>query len=153
MLYLVRHADALDFENDALRPLSPRGRDQVRALGKFFRANNAFRPDQLWHSRLLRARETAELLAEHAKLAAPLIETAALEPEASPRTIAQKLRRADRSIAIVGHNPHLELLASLLVLGAAEPVAFVMKKCAALALDRDDERWVVRWHVSPDLLP
>jgi phosphohistidine phosphatase len=153
MLYLIRHADALDLENDELRPLSARGRDQVRALGRFFCANDAFRPDEIWHSRLLRARETAQLLVAYVKLAVPVVETTALEPESSPRVIAEKLRQADRSIAIVGHNPHLEFLASLLVQRVEQPAAFVMKKGAALALRPDDERWIVQWHVSPDLLP
>ena len=46
----------------------------------------------------------------------------------------------------------MSALASLLVAGATQPVVFVMKKGATLALERDDERWMVRWHIAPGLL-
>ena len=38
-VFLVRHAHAVDAVEDPERPLSKRGRDQVRALAKFLRQN------------------------------------------------------------------------------------------------------------------
>ena len=55
-------------------------------------------------------------------------------------------------VAIVGHDPHLSALASLLVTGCAEPTNFVLKKCAVLRLDRTGNGWSVRWQISPEIV-
>jgi phosphohistidine phosphatase len=152
ILYLIRHAHAIDGEIDATRPLSPRGEQQVRALADFLRGTDAFQPQEIWHSSLLRARQTAELLARRLKLSAPLTLMPDLEPEADPRAVARRLNATSRVVAVVGHEPHLSTLASLLVAGRMDPPAVLMKKCAALALDGAAGLWMVRWHVSPELL-
>lgn len=152
LIYLIRHADARDAEQDELRPLSPRGEQQVRALADFLRRNDAFRPDEIWHSSLLRARQTAELLVKRLAVPAPLRLMPDLEPAADPRAVARRIKATPRSVAVVGHEPHLSALASLLVTGKAEPPAFLMKKCAALALDGAETQWQARWHLSPELL-
>jgi phosphohistidine phosphatase len=151
-LYLVRHAHALDAEENPERPLSKRGWKQVRALAKFLRETGAFDAAEIWHSPLARSRETAEGLAERLKLAAPLQEVTGLTGEDDPRAIAERIEALEQPAAIVGHEPHLSALASLLVAGEAEPPAFVLKKCAALRLDRVEDRWAVRWLISPELL-
>lgn len=152
MLYLIRHADAVDLHPDAARPLSDRGREQVKTLASFLERSGAFAPDEIWHSPLVRARETAELLAKGAKLSGAVREVADLRPEDDPRAIARRVGPERRSIALVGHEPHLGALASLLVTGQALPVVFVMKKGATLALEPDGSRWQVRWHVAPGML-
>lgn len=152
MLYLVRHADALDAEDDFSRPLSERGRKQVRALARFLQTGAGFQPEDIWHSGLVRARETAQLLAQQLELAAPLHEMPDLRPEDHPTATVRRLKLVRRPLAIVGHEPHLSALASLLVAGAAEPPVFVFKKSAVLALDPGGTHWVVRWHLSPELL-
>ena len=152
MLYLIRHAHAIEAEVDATRPLSPRGELQVRALADFLRKTDTFQPQEIWHSSLTRARQTAELLGRGLKLGAPLALMPDLEPEADPRAVARRIKATSRSVAVVGHEPHLSALASLLVAGRVDPPAFLMKKCAALALDGGGGLWMVRWHISPELL-
>jgi phosphohistidine phosphatase len=151
-LFLVRHAHALDGADDDARPLSAKGREQVKRVGKFLRASGAFAPDEIWHSPLLRAQQTADLLARALRTRAPQRVVPGLRPEDDPRVIARRLAKARRTIAVIGHEPHLSSLASRLVAGAAEPPVFVMKKCGVLALESVMARWVVRWHVSPELL-
>ncbi len=152
MLYLIRHAHAEDTAPDETRRLSRRGQRQVRALGRFLRDCAAFAPEEIWHSPLVRAQETAALLTLAAKRDLPLREVADLTPGDDPRLIARQLGKVSRSIAIVGHEPHLSALASLLVAGQAEPAKFAMKKGAALALEGLGRHWVVRWLVTPELL-
>ena len=53
---------------------------------------------------------------------------------------------------LVGHEPHLSGLASLLVTGRTAPPRFLFKKCALLRLDREGDGWTVRWHVSPEVV-
>ena len=152
MLYLVRHAHALDAEVDPARPLSERGRKQVATLARFLQISGAFRPEEIWHSPLARARESAQLLALQLKLPAPLREMPDLQPEDDPAATARRLKVVRRPVAIFGHEPHLSGLASLLVAGAMEPTAFVFKKCTVLMLESYDGRWKVRWQISPELL-
>lgn len=151
-LYLVRHAHAVDAEENPERPLSERGRKQVRALAKFLRTSGALQPAEIWHSSLVRSRETAELLADRLDLGAPLVLVAGLEPDDEPAVIARQLEEVRHPLAIVGHVPHLSALASLLVAGPEGRAIFAAKKCSVLALAGGGTRWQVRWFISPELL-
>jgi phosphohistidine phosphatase len=155
MLYLVRHAHATDGEPDRDRPLSATGKMQVRRLAGMLRANGGFTPDEVWHSPLVRARQTARLLIGSLGLDVVAREVPGLEPGDPPGIIIPRLG-SGRSIAVVGHNPHLTLLATELVAGAGCPMAFVMRKGAVLALEpargADPGCWVASWHISPDLV-
>lgn len=151
-VYLIRHAHAVDADEDMERPLSPRGQEQVKALADFLDRSSLFEPGEIWHSTLARARQTAALLAERLQLECPLRLMPDLEPEADPRAAARRIKASNQSLAVVGHEPHLSALATLLVVGRAEPPAFLMKKCSILALDGTGTHWAVRWHISPDLI-
>jgi phosphohistidine phosphatase len=156
MLYLIRHAEASDGEPDAKRPLSGTGRKQVQRLGAFLKRYTEPPPPEIWHSPLLRAQETALLLAERAGWEVGLRSVESIKPDDNPSLIAPKLESFQHSLAIVGHNPHLTLLATLLVTGRCVPPAFVVRKCAVIALEpargRGEGCWVVEWQVAPELL-
>jgi phosphohistidine phosphatase len=152
-LYLIRHAHAVDASEDPARPLSRRGREQVVALATFLKQAGVFEPAEFWHSSLVRSRETAALLAEQMRLEAPASQEPGLEPEDDPRAIARRVLTMRRATAIVGHEPHLSGLATLLVAGKMGLPVFIMKKCSALALEGEGSHWSVRWHVSPELMP
>ena len=74
--------------------------------------------------------------------------------------VADRLERAEPAVMIVGHEPQLGALATLLVRGKLKPVGFEFKKSAILALEKSGgrhkksgrARWRVRWHFSPELL-
>ncbi len=150
-IYLVRHAHASDSADDAARKLSDRGHKQMKKLARLLEPSGAFQPAEIWHSPLVRARETAELLKNLLRLDGPLVEHRDLEPGADPAVIARKLGRATKPVAVVGHEPHLSALASLLVGGATEPVLFTVRKATVIALESTGDGWSVRWQVSPDL--
>lgn len=149
--YLIRHAHAEDGDRDDLRELSPKGRRQIREVARWLDSARAFAPEEIWHSPLVRARDTATRLAAQLKLKVPLREITGLRPDDDPALLARRLRDARRVIAIVGHDPHLSSLATLLVTGREEPPAFRLKKCAVLRLDQGSG-WTVRWQISPELL-
>jgi phosphohistidine phosphatase len=161
-VYLVRHAHAVTAEENPERPLSSRGREECRLLVDFFRANRALSVAQLWHSPLVRALETATLLHDGLSLDAALVETPGLLPEDDPHEIAARLseRTFPANLAVVGHEPHLSALATLLVRGKEKPVAFDLKKGAIIALECTDAvhkktgepRWRILWHLTPSLL-
>jgi len=150
-VYLIRHAHAVDADEDPERPLSKRGQAQVHALAAFLKQSAAFEPEEIWHSSLVRSRQTAEHLVRHMRLSAPLTLVPGLEPEDDPHAMFRRIKASRRGVAVVGHEPHLSSLATLLIVGKTAPPTFVMKKCCALALDGIDAHWSVRWHVSPEL--
>lgn len=152
LLYLIRHAEAADIVPDEARPLTAHGRHQVASLAQFLQRSEDFRPAVVWHSPLVRARETAQLLLRELSLSTPLREVPNITPDDDPRELMPTLSAHLPPLAVVGHEPYLSALASLLVAGTTYPVVFAMKKGAVLALERGpNNRWIVRWHVEPDL--
>lgn len=161
-LYLVRHAHAVTEEENRKRPLSERGRTQVRALAAFFVNNQLFTPAHVWHSPLVRARETAELLLNGLASDAALVETPGLLPEDDPLEIANRLQGIATAInvALVGHQPHLGALTTLLLRGKPGRELVDFPKAAVLSLGQTGEihkktgraLWRINWFVTPDLL-
>lgn len=160
-VFIVRHGHAVADKDDARRPLSARGREVTKSVATFFATSGALAATHaVWHSPLLRARETAELLVKELGLDALLIETPGLLPEDDPVAIADRLERAGDTIMIVGHEPQVGALATLLLRGKLKPVGFEFKKSTIVALERTDgrhkksgrTRWRVCWFFSPELL-
>ena len=148
MIYLMRHADAVSEEEDPARPLSAKGRDQVGRVCAALRAGGAFRPAEIWHSPLARAQETAELLVQGLELSAPLVLTSGLRPDDNPGAIAAILSSREGDVAVVGHEPHLGVLASMMVHGPERAGAlFHFAKAGVLALCREGGRWRAEWLV------
>jgi phosphohistidine phosphatase len=151
-LFIIRHAHAVDAAENPQRPLSNRGRDQVRTMAAFLKQSGALDTDEIWHSPLARSVETAELFVKKLKLKSKLVEIDNIEGDDDPRLIANRLKSRRQPLAIVGHDPHLSALVSLLVAGGAVPPRFVLKKCAVVRLERAGDVWAVRWHLSPEIV-
>lgn len=151
-IYLIRHAHAVEGKDDAARALSKKGRGQIRAMARFLRGNAALGTRDFWHSPLVRSFDTARLLARGLKVRGTFSLVAGLLHDDDPAVMAKKLNQLRQPVAVVGHEPHLSALASLLVAGRAQPPLFVLKKCAVLALEKDGRRWLVRWQVSPEVV-
>lgn len=150
-IYLVRHAHARPGDNDDNRPLSSKGLAQIQSVGRRLRKAEAIDAKLAWHSPLVRSRDTAVHLVRRLRLRIRLHEVEGLRPGDDPETVARRLEEMRQPLLVVGHDPHLSALASLLVTGRLEPLVFQLKKCAVLRLDREDNRWSVRWLVSPEL--
>ncbi len=151
-LYLVRHAHAVDGDNDEVRPLSGKGLMQIRKLGRLLRDADAIEAKEVWHSPLVRALDTAERLAEVLRLPATRRVVAGLRSNDDPTIIAKRLSELRHPVMIVGHEPLLSTLATLLVTGRDDPPRFVFKKCAVLRLDRETGGWTVHWMISPEVV-
>jgi phosphohistidine phosphatase SixA len=153
-LYLLRHAHAGDPEgwrgDDDLRPLSEKGRRQATRLGgALTRWNEA--PDLLITSPRVRARETADLVAE--ALGAEVVEDGRLA-EALDAEVAAAIVAAHAAArpCLVGHDPDFSsLLGELLGLGEVP-----MRKGALARIDFEGGvragRGTIRLLLSPDVL-
>jgi phosphohistidine phosphatase len=135
-IVLVRHAIAAErgdaWPDDALRPLTERGvsRFKVAARGLAWLDLDI---EEVWTSPLVRARQTADLLA--AALGGPPVRTLdSLTPGGTPASVARAIESATRGsrLALVGHEPDVGALASWW-LGSARGVAF--KKGGACRID------------------
>lgn len=139
ILHLLRHAEAEDVSSsgrDADRRLTEDGRRRAKAVAK---AVATLDPgyDAVLVSPLLRARQTAEPVAEACGHRKPLIETSALAPNAAPADVLHELARLKPGTALlVGHQPHLGRLFGLLLSGRAD-LELPMKKAALAAFDAE----------------
>jgi phosphohistidine phosphatase len=111
-LFLLRHAKAASDRSvgeDALRPLTARGREDAAALARHLAAKK-YRPDSVLCSPALRTRQTCEIVQPGAAVAFP-----SELYLASCETILAHIRSAGGdALMIVGHNPGLEQCAGFL---------------------------------------
>lgn len=99
-LFVVRHAEAAPGDPDATRPLTPAGREVARAVGERLAPE---RPDAVLCSPLLRARETAGLIAKAAELEAEPDER--LAPGATTEHVRAAVEDRGGTVVVVGHQP------------------------------------------------
>ena len=99
-VFLVRHAEAAPGEPDELRRLTAAGRDAARALGKRLAREH---PTAVVSSPLLRARETADLIARACKLDATTDDN--LAPGATTETLREAAQDKGDTIVAIGHQP------------------------------------------------
>jgi phosphohistidine phosphatase len=122
----MRHGEAAAGEHDERRPLTAAGRAAIERVAQ--RAATArFRPRAIYHSGMLRAEQTAEILARHLGVAEHVQAREGLQPNDAVLPVARwLLDQADEAaaIALVGHLPSLDRLASLLLVG--DPQAQVL---------------------------
>jgi phosphohistidine phosphatase len=124
-LYLLRHGVAVQrgtpgYKNDRLRPLTPDGRRRLAAVALGLRRLGVS-VDVIFSSPLARARDTAELIADRLGLDRHVTTSPLLAPDADTgRLLAEvetMLSRTSASVLLVGHEPDLSRLASVLVFG------------------------------------
>ena len=137
-LLVVRHAIAFErdlkrWPDDDERPLTPSGiaraRKAAAGLRQLVRA-----PERVLVSPLVRARETAAVLADAAGWP-KAIACAELAPGGTPEALLALLRRLpERRIAVVGHEPALSRLVAASLPGAAAAEGFGCRKMGAALL-------------------
>jgi phosphohistidine phosphatase len=152
VLVLLHHGPAVGPDVDPMRPLSTPGRAVSQRVAAAMAARGA-KPDAVWHSGKLRARQTAELAWSACNPLASLTAERGLQPGDPPRWIHDRLIGEPRSIVIVGHMPSLPaLLASLLGEPAgASPATFPLHGCVALERtgeEQEGERWNEVWRIE-----
>ena len=142
-LYILRHAIAVDhgtpgYENDADRPLTPEGARKLERVARAMRALD-LDFDLILTSPYVRARQTAEGVAEVLKLGKKLEFTETLTPGGDTRALIQLLTnhpKAPKDVLLVGHEPYLSGLVSLLVAGIEGfPVLFKKAGFCKLRID------------------
>jgi phosphohistidine phosphatase len=138
-LYLVRHAIAAErgdaYPDDTKRPLTAEGITRMRRITKGLAALGVS-VDQVLTSPLVRARQTAEILAQGLASKPPVATSAALAPGGRVTALIEDLSKYSRRsrIAVVGHEPDLGQLAARLI-GTRGTVTF--RKGGVCRIDLD----------------
>jgi phosphohistidine phosphatase len=146
-IYLVQHGLAVDKATDSRKPLSDTGIEQTRQMAAALAGRLTVK--QICHSGKLRARETAELLAEELAVE-DLAHLDGMAPMDDVDIFAGSIKDA---VMYVGHLPHLDRLAALLVAGDQGLGIVKFRNSAVVCLEREAEDWRVCWVVTPETCP
>jgi phosphohistidine phosphatase len=145
--YLVRHGEAVSQAVNGQRPLTPGGRRDVEWIGRAA-AERSIQPSKIFHSGLLRAQQTAEILSESLNPAAGIRELIGLRPDDDPLIAKAELELSTVSLMLVGHLPHMSRLASFLVAGDADRVLVEFAPATMVGLSYEDYRWKIIWKLT-----
>ena len=157
-LYLIRHAVAEDrgeaWPDDAKRPLSEEGaarmRKSVRGLARL-----DVSLDVILSSPLVRARQTAEIVAAGLLPRPSIVNIDALTPAGTFAALSAELEKHARktAIALIGHEPNIGEIAARLI-GSRHPIEF--KKGAVCRIDLEQlppqGPGSLRWFLPPGAL-
>jgi phosphohistidine phosphatase len=157
-LYLIRHGLAAErgenYPDDTKRPLTQRGIERLKREGRGLAVLDvAF--DLILTSPLVRARQTAEAIADAFRARPQIVTTDALVPGGAHSAIIDELAKHSRRkrIALVGHEPGIGELAARLI-GVRRPLEF--KKGAVCRIDvpalPPTGPGQLRWLVTPRIL-
>lgn len=148
MIYLVHHADAVPPGVDSMRPLSDRGRAAAQLLA-FEAARRGVKPDCVWHSGKLRARQTAEIFWRACNPFATLTAERGLQPTDPPEWMRDRLLGDTRDVMAVGHMPSLPRLLRLLLGADPDTSQIEFPLHGLVAMEAAGEIWVETWRLEP----
>jgi phosphohistidine phosphatase len=155
-LYLVRHAIAADrgdeWPDDGKRPLTPKGIQRFRAVVQGLKRMGVL-PDLVLTSPLVRAKQTAEILADGLTPHPPVVTAESLAPGGSQASFVEDIGKHPKAvhIACVGHEPDLGQLAARLI-GARRPLAFKKGGVCCIDLEAVNGPGHLVWFAPPRLL-
>ena len=145
-LYLVQHGEARAESEDPDRPLTDKGNEDVVGVARWAVERLGVRPARVVHSGKTRARQTADAWGE--VLGAGAEQGDALAPNDNPSTWVERLDATVDDLMLVGHLPHLDRLAELLLTGSADSAVIGVRPGGLVGLERSDG-----WRISIVLPP
>lgn len=154
-IYLLRHGIAEDASPSGLdedRRLTEEGTLKLRSCARALR-NLGLAPDLVLASPYVRAQATAQVVLKEWKREGEIRTTEALVPHAAGEEILTEIQKTSaKAVLLVGHEPHLSRLASLLISGT-DDLSITMKKsgCCKLSFIRGPGPGMatLEWLVSP----
>jgi len=144
----VQHGLALSKEEDPERPLSEKGKAETRKVAAFL-GSKGIKVSRLWHSKKLRAVQTARIIAGAVKCE-DVTEREDLSPNDPVEKFGQEIIVAGSDVMIVGHLPFLQKLASLLLTGSSDKEVVSFRFSGVVCLEYE-QIWKLAWFVLPDL--
>ncbi len=156
----LRHGIAVERDEwdgaDGDRPLTEGGKQRVREVAAGLNRLK-IEPTHVWSSPLIRAIETAKMVHRSLHLCSAVQVVEALLPDAPPDQLLSVLHDLPQESCLlcVGHEPHLGMVASLLLTGKPA-MAFPFKKAGACLIELGapvkSGRGILRWWLTPGQL-
>lgn len=150
-VYLVQHGEAKPESEDSKRPLTDKGRAEVEYVASYI-VGLGLQVNRIFHSSRLRAKQTAEIFAQHLVPAPIVLEHKGLGPSDDPHHIKRLIEQEQKSLMLVGHLPQLSRLASLLILGDPEQEVVRFSMGGVVCLGRSDNGWLMDWSIIPKII-
>jgi phosphohistidine phosphatase len=157
-LYLIRHGIAEErgeaWPDDTKRPLTDRGISRLKKSVQGLERLGVV-IDVVLTSPLVRARQTAEIVADGFSPKPPLVAVDSLAPGGTLQSVLADLEKQARRprVALVGHEPGIGELAGRLT-GSCRPLEF--KKGAVCRIDLESAAQggsaTLRWFATPRML-
>ena len=159
-IYLVRHAIAenagtSDYEDDSLRPLTEKGREKMKKIADALKTLGV-EPDLIVSSPYKRASQTASVLAKSLKYKEEIAYSDSLVPMGKSDDMIGEINEkySVDELMLVGHEPNLSTLASVLLAGTPD-VSINFKKGGICCLSVDDLHYdrkaVLEWLITPKI--
>jgi phosphohistidine phosphatase len=158
-LYVLRHGlaadrDSLQYSRDEERPLTPKGTRKMARQVKGMRSIG-LSMDAIVTSPLLRAVQTARIVHKRLPALSTPVTSESLTPLGDPHSLMDELATgypSDSSVMIVGHEPYLSDLISVLVSGVPGQLVR-LKKGALCKLRLPSPRYArcgwIEWSLTP----
>ena len=160
-LYIVRHAIAVERGDPAYpwdddRPLTPEGIHKFRLAARGLEKLGV-RPDHILSSPLIRARQTAEILRDAIAAELEITYSPKLKPDSDfGDSLGAVAALGAKSVAVVGHEPHLSGFASYLLCGPRQSASVVLRKGATALIHFPGEPapglGFLEWLLQPNVL-
>ncbi len=157
-IFLIRHCEAIDYQtetvrNDEYRFITPKGRKISTTVFKKIRDEFAGL-EKIYTSPLIRAVQTAEILASTLKFKFDVEVVNELAMSSAPSAVAELIKRNAifESMAFVGHEPMMsKLVDELTGMGEAK---FSFKKSGVCYIDYDPKlsKGEFKWYINPKTL-
>ena len=146
-LYLVRHGQADHGPVDAERHLSDRGRADVDAMALFLADQNVT-AQRVVHSGLVRARQTAEVLAAKVAPGKDVEYMPGIEPWGSIASFAVSVQGWNEDTMVCGHEPFMGEAAAKLM---GNRNLMGVETCTVMAFERSEANaaWTLLWAHNP----
>lgn len=146
-LSLLRHGiaaerDNPEYEHDSERPLTPKGERRMRRIAKGIQVSG-IASDLILSSPYVRAKQTAEIVAQVLSTPEGVMVAETLTPEGNPRQLIAMLltdHRERQDVLLVGHEPYLSRLLSTLLTGGPN-LAVEMKRGGLCSLNIETLRF------------
>ena len=148
--YLVQHGKSQSEAEDPSRALTKEGIDESTRSSEFL-SQIGLSLSLIQHSGKARAQQTATILAR--VVGGRTEQIKGLAPLDDPELMADLLGETSHDVMLVGHLPHLEGLASILLTGKADQKPVQFRNSGIVCLERnEDKTWSLVWLITPQLV-
>lgn len=146
----MRHGEAYDAQVQTQRPLTEKGKQGVARVVDTLAKNNINIAD-IFHSGVLRAQQTAEIVARTINFQNKLQVMPQLNKPDAIDIIIDKINGFVDDTLLVGHIPVMPLLVSELITNEPDQEIVLFEPASLVCLEKLDNGWGIEWVIKPSL--